>query len=88
MRIGILENNYLIRSFNVIDGLINTTIFISENWVSNPTIEQMATLGYKTIVDGIHQEPMEGYYESETFSEIDGIIYAAYELTANPINSI
>ena len=86
MRIGILENNYLISSFQVVAGLINTTIFIGENWVSNPTIEQMATLGYKTIVEGSHKEPVDGYYESETFSEVSGVIFSAYELIAIPVN--
>ena len=88
MRIGILENNYLISSFNVVDGLINTTIFIGENWVSNPTIEQMATLGYMTIVEGSHKEPVDGYYENETFSEVNGVIFSAYELIAIPINPL
>lgn len=88
MRIGILENNYLISSFNVVNGLINTTIFIGENWVSNPTIEHMATLGYMTIVEGSHKEPVDGYYESETFSEVSGVIFSAYELIAIPVNPL
>jgi hypothetical protein len=89
MRIGKLnENSQLISSYEVIGGLINITIKIGESWVSNPTIEQMATLGYMTIVEGSHKEPVDGYYESETFSEVSGVIFSAYELIAIPVNPL
>lgn len=79
MRIGKLENNQLIDSLSVIDGLINCTKFIGENWVSNPTIEQMAGIGYKPMVESTMPLEQEGLYITEIYSENETEILINYE---------
>lgn len=86
MRIGKLENTQLIDSLNVIDGLVNCTKFIGDNWVSNPTIEQMGTIGYKTINDGVIPIPQEGYYILSTYSENESEILVSYSEVVIPPN--
>ena len=86
MRIGKLENNQLIDSLNVIDGLVNCTKFIGDNWVSNPTIEQMATIGYKHINEGTIPIPQEGYYVLSTYSENESEIIVSYSEVIIPPN--
>ena len=86
MRIGKLENNQLIDSLNVIDGLVNCTKFIGDNWVSNPTVEQMATIGYKPINDGVMPTPQEGYYIQSSYSENESEIIVSYSEVVIPPN--
>ena len=86
MRIGKLENNQLISSFTVVYGLINTTIFIGENWISNPTVEQMESIGYKSIIEGIERVPQEGYYLSPIYTEDACDIIISFEELVIPIS--
>ena len=87
MRIGKLnEQNQLISSFTVVDGLINTTIFIGDNWVSNPTVKQMESIGYKPINDGVIPTPQDGYYILSTYSETEIEILVSYSEVVIPPN--
>ena len=87
MRIGKLENNQLIGLFDVVDNLINTTVFIVDRWVSNPTVEQMGTIGYKPLNESAKPTCPDGYYLQESYIETDTEILVSYTQVEKQINN-
>jgi hypothetical protein len=79
MRIGTLNSeNQLICLFEVVDNLINSTQFIVDRWVSNPTVEQMATIGYKPLNESAKPICIEGYYLQESYVDNGSEILVSY----------
>jgi hypothetical protein len=84
MRIGKLQDNQLISSYEIVGGLINTTLFIVDRWVSNPTVEQMEEIGYKQLNESAKQICPDGYYLQEIYTENDTEILVSYTIIENP----
>ena len=85
MRIGKLQYNQLISSYEVVGDLINSTIYIVDKWVSNPTVEQMGTIGYKPLNESAKPTCTDGYYLQESYTENDTEILVSYTIVENPI---
>jgi hypothetical protein len=84
MRIGKLQDSQLISQYQVIDGLVNITIFIGERWVSNPTVEQMEEIGYKQLNESAKPICPDGYYLQESYTETETEILVSYTIIENP----
>jgi hypothetical protein len=84
MRIGKLQESQLISSYEVIGDVINVTIFIGERWVSNPTLEQMAEIGYKPMNESSKPICPDGYYLEESYIETENEILVSYTIVENP----
>ncbi len=90
MRIGKLNSeNQLIGLFEVVDGLVNSTQFIVDRCVSNPTIEQMGEIGYKLLNESAKPTCPDGYYLQESYTDNGTEILVSYtqvEIPSNPFD--
>ena len=83
MRIATLENGQLTSQYEVQDGgLINATLKINGGWVSNPSVEDMKSIGYKKVNEGVMPEYQVGFYIQESY------VYGGEEIMVNYVQMV